>query len=181
VLVLLGGQGTGKSTATRVAQELIDPSIAGLQLLPTSPRELAIAAQNAHLLCFDNTRGMSAPMRSVPLNDSALEVLSQTGTEGKHAQVFVNAETGKAYTTVAKVWSRLRKEAGVPHLRLHDLRHGFASFLVNSGRTLFEVQALLGHADAKTTERYAHLSKKTLQDAANSASLKIKGASAGPT
>jgi integrase len=121
----------------------------------------------------------SKRMRSVPLNDSALEVLDQIGTEGKHAHVFVNAETGKPYTTIAKVWSRLRKEAGVPHLRLHDLRHSFASFLVNEGRTLYEVQQILGHSDAKVTERYAHLSTKTLQEAANSASVKIRGAAIG--
>ena len=46
------------------------------------------------------------------------------------------------------------------HLRLHDLRHSFASFLVNEGRTLYEVQQILGHSDAKVTERYAHLSKQ---------------------
>jgi len=56
-----------------------------------------------------------------------------------------------------KVWSRLRKAAGVPFLRIHDLRHQYASFLVNSGRTLYEVQQILGHADSSVTQRYAHL------------------------
>ena len=65
--------------------------------------------------------------------------------------------------------------AGLPHLRLHDLRHQFASFLVNDGRTLYEVQAILGHSSSKVTERYAHLSTKTLQDAANSASARLNG------
>jgi site-specific recombinase XerD len=45
--------------------------------------------------------------------------------------------------------------------------------LVNAGRSLYEVQQVLGHADSRVTQRYAHLSSKTLQDAANSASLKI--------
>jgi site-specific recombinase XerD len=49
---------------------------------------------------------------------------------------------------------------------------------VNAGRTLYEVQQILGHSDMKVTERYAHLSKKTLQEAANSASVAIKGAAA---
>ena len=49
-------------------------------------------------------------------------------------------------------------------------------FLVNSGRTLYEVQQILGHSDAKVTERYAHLSSKTLQEAANTASVIIQGA-----
>jgi integrase len=50
-------------------------------------------------------------------------------------------------------------------LRLHDLRHSFASFLVNEGVSLYVVQALLGHANARTTQRYAHLANDTLTDA----------------
>ena len=50
-------------------------------------------------------------------------------------------------------------------LRLHDLRHSFASFLVNEGVSLYVVQALLGHANARTTQRYAHLASDTLTDA----------------
>lgn len=61
-------------------------------------------------------------------------------------------------------------------MRIHDLRHSFASFLVNSGRTLYEVQQILGHSQSIVTERYAHLSTKTLQDASNSASVIIQGA-----
>jgi Phage integrase family len=47
----------------------------------------------------------------------------------------------------------------------HDLRHSFASFLVNEGVSLYVVQALLGHANARTTQRYAHLASDTLTDA----------------
>ena len=47
------------------------------------------------------------------------------------------------------------------------MRHSFASFLVNAGRSLYEVQQLLGHADIKTTSRYAHLSNERLQEAVN--------------
>lgn len=126
------------------------------------------------------TNSKSKRIRSIPLNDGALEVLAEVDTAGRFGHVFVNAETGKPYTTIAKVWERLRKEAWLPHLRLHDLRHSFASFLINNGRTLYEVQQILGHSDSKVTERYAHLSKKTLQDAADSASKVIKGAGAVP-
>jgi site-specific recombinase XerD len=52
-------------------------------------------------------------------------------------------------------------------VRIHDLRHSFASFLVNAGRSLYEVQKILGHTQVKTTQRYAHLSQDTLIDAAN--------------
>jgi len=74
------------------------------------------------------------------------------------------------------VWSRLRNLAGLPHVRLHDLRHAYASFLVNSGRSLFEVQSILGHSEPKVTQRYSHLSSKSLQAAADTASVIISGA-----
>jgi len=120
----------------------------------------------------------SKRIRSVPLNDSALEVLAQLDTEGKFDYLFVNVETGKPYANINKVWIRLRKKAGLPHLRIHDLRHQYASFLVNSGRTLYEVQSILGHSDAKVTQRYAHLSTKSLQEAANTASIIINASKA---
>ena len=118
----------------------------------------------------------SKKVRSVPLNDAALAVLKELDTAGKFEHLFVNRLTGKPYTTVMKVWTRLRRAAGLPHLRLHDLRHTFASLLVNGGRTLYEVQTILGHSNPKVTERYAHLSSKSLQEAANSASVAMRGA-----
>ncbi|SFM74613.1 site-specific integrase [Nitrosomonas communis] len=118
----------------------------------------------------------SKRLRSVPLNDSAMEVLNQLDTQGKFEHLFVNQQTGKPYTTITKVWHRIRQKAGLDHLRLHDLRHQYASFLVNSGHTLYEVQQILGHSDPKVTMRYAHLSTKALQEAADSASVKIEEA-----
>ena len=115
----------------------------------------------------------SKRIRSVPLNDSAIDVLNQLST---HDYLFINKQTGEPYTTIHKVWGRLRRKAGLTHLRIHDLRHQYASFLVNSGRTLYEVQQILGHSDPSVTQRYAHLSTKALQDAANSASVIIRGA-----
>jgi integrase len=114
--------------------------------------------------------------RAVPLNDSALEVLTQLTTRERYEHVFINFQTELPYTTISKVWGRLRTKAGLPHLRIHDLRHQFASFLVNSGQTLFMVQQILGHSSPSVTQRYAHLSTKSLQEAANSASVMINGA-----
>ena len=74
------------------------------------------------------------------------------------------------------MWRRLRVKAGLPKLRIHDLRHSYASFLVNNGRTLYEVQQILGHSQPIVTQRYAHLSSKSLQQAADSASLAMRGA-----
>lgn len=118
----------------------------------------------------------SGKSRAVPLSDSAIDVLDQIGTEGEFDFVFINQDTGKPYTHIRHTWIRIRERAGMPWLRLHDLRHSFASMLVNAGCSLFVVQQALGHADSRVTQRYSHLSGKTLQDAANSASLKIKEA-----
>ena len=120
----------------------------------------------------------SKKLRSVPLNDSALSVIDSLETQGKNDYLFVNRLTGQPYTDIAKVWQRIRIKAGLPKLRIHDLRHQFASFLVNNGRSLYEVQQILGHSTPLVTQRYAHLSTKSLQDAANVASTQLASASA---
>jgi pyrroline-5-carboxylate reductase len=51
---------------------------------------------------------------------------------------------------------------------MHDLRHSFASAMVNSGMTLYDVKQILGHSNIKTTQRYAHLSNERLKTAASS-------------
>jgi hypothetical protein len=66
--------------------------------------------------------------------------------------------------------------AGLPDLRLHDLRHSFASFLVNKGVSLYVVQGLLGHANTRYTQRYAHLTPDTLREAAETVGTVIAGA-----
>ena len=126
------------------------------------------------------TNSKSKRLRAVPLNGTALEVLKQLDTQGRFDHLFINRKTGKPYVNITKVWQKLRSAAGLKHLRLHDLRHQYASFLVNNGRTLYEVQQILGHSDPKVTMRYAHLSTRALQEAANSASIKIKEATANP-
>jgi integrase len=70
-------------------------------------------------------------------------------------------------------WGTARKKAGLSDVRVHDLRHSFASLLINSGRSLYEVQKLLGHTQIKTTQRYAHLAPETLLDASNAATRAV--------
>jgi site-specific recombinase XerD len=69
---------------------------------------------------------------------------------------------------------------GLSDVRIHDLRHRYASFLVNAGCSLYEVQRLLGHTQIKTTQRDAHLSHDTLLDATNSVNTTL-GAMFVPT
>jgi site-specific recombinase XerD len=81
--------------------------------------------------------------------------------------VFANPKTGRPYVSIYNSWDTARKVAGLKDVRMHDLRHSFASFLVNAGRSLYEVQKILGHTQVKTTQRYAHLAQETLLDATN--------------
>ena len=118
--------------------------------------------------------------RSVPLNDSALWVLEQAKLQGEFECIFANPETGKPFVTITRVWYRIRKQVGITNLRIHDLRHSFASLLVSGGRSLYEVQQILGHSDPKVTMRYAHLSTKALQAAASSASVFVPKREAKP-
>lgn len=106
------------------------------------------------------------------LSDSAKYVLQQVGTQEKSEFIFPNPQTDKPYTTITRVWYRLRKLAGIPsNVRLHDLRHTYASLLVQAGRSLYEAQRLMSHQDHRSTMRYAHLAPKTLQEAANAVSI----------
>lgn len=111
--------------------------------------------------------------RTIPLNDSALSVLKQINRKESDVYVFTNAKTNKPFVNVFKPWDRIRNKAGLPQLRLHDLRHMYATFCVNNGCTIFEVSQLLGHADTRVSQRYSHLSTTTMLTAASSVSEKL--------
>lgn len=109
----------------------------------------------------------SGKPRFIHLSDAALAIIQSLPRKPNLPWLFFNPKTTKPIVSVFCAWNSIRKAAGIPDLRMHDLRHSFASFLVNSGRSLYEVQRLLGHYDPKVTMRYAHLSQDSLVDAAN--------------
>ena len=81
--------------------------------------------------------------------------------------------------TIAFQWDRIRDEAGLPGLRLHDLRHSWASTAAMNGVDMVTIAKLLGHALVETTERYVHLSDQSVADAADRVSNRIHAALAG--
>jgi integrase len=116
----------------------------------------------------------SGKARHVPLSDQTLVLLAEIQTlQLSDTFVFPNRKTGKPYVSIFCAWDTARKHADLADVRIHDLRHTFASLLVNSGRTLYEVQKLLGHTQVKTTQRYAHLAHDTLIDASNAATTSL--------
>jgi site-specific recombinase XerD len=66
------------------------------------------------------------------------------------------------------------RSANIGNVRIHDLRHNFASLAVNSGQSLYVVQHLLGHASPQTTQRYAHLQASTLKQASEDVAAVIR-------
>ena len=113
----------------------------------------------------------SKKSRTVPLNESALWVLAEAAKMERFDAIFANPATGKPFTTITRVWYRLRKAAGIEKMRIHSTRHQFADLVISSGRSLYDVQVLLGHSDPRVSQRYARLSMHTLKEAANTASL----------
>lgn len=118
-----------------------------------------------------NTKAGKA--RIVPLSDTATALLTKLRKKKRSPYAFANPITLKPYKSIYYSWHTARKEAGLDDVRIHDLRHSFASFLVNAGRSLYEVQTLLGHTQIKTTQRYAHLSTTSLRAASNEVSLAV--------
>ncbi|EQD50446.1 Integrase, catalytic core, phage domain protein, partial [mine drainage metagenome] len=111
--------------------------------------------------------------RHVPLSDGVLQLLATIPRDDNYPWVFANPKTHKPYVSFFSSWDSARTKVGLADVRIHDLRHSFASFLVNAGRSLYEVQKILGHTQVKTTQRYAHLSQDTLIDAANQVSKAV--------
>jgi integrase len=107
--------------------------------------------------------------RFVPLPDAALAVLSSLKRWDRCPYVVPNPKTKLPYHSVYNSWDRARRAAGVPDVRMHDLRHSAASNMVNAGQSLYVVGQVLGHAQVRTTQRYAHLSQDTLLAAVNAA------------
>lgn len=81
------------------------------------------------------------------------------------AELPVTSGTLTGIKNPKKLWGTVRKRAGCPDLRMHDLRHSFASAALDAGYTLEQIGELLGHASVQTTKRYAHLIDTTAQAA----------------
>lgn len=99
----------------------------------------------------------SGEIRYINMNTTLKEELKRIRAEGESTvYTFTNSKTGKPFTTVKTAFKAACRRAGIKGLRFHDLRHTFASRLVESGVDLITVRDLLGHSTVKVTERYTH-------------------------
>ena len=117
-------------------------------------------------ICVDGATAKNGQTRRVPLNTEALATLETWRKQASDAEPRVFPGVGgKRLKRVDRAWRGLRKRAALTGFRFHDLRHHFASRLVQSGIDLNTVRELLGHADITMVLRYAHLSPDRLATA----------------
>lgn len=111
--------------------------------------------------------------RYVPLAGAAVEVIEGLPRAVGAVFLFPNPrDPSRHLTTVTNGFQSARAAAGLPDIRIHDLRHSAASFMVNSGVDLFAVGKVLGHASVQSTQRYAHLANSTLLAAVEAGAAK---------
>ena len=110
----------------------------------------------------------------VPLSEEVLEFLLQIKEHSQSQYLFPGRRGDEPLVDVKRFWTKIIDEANIKNLRIHDLRHTYASHLVSSGLSLSIVGRLLGHSNPNTTQRYAHLADQVLRDATNLFAGKLK-------
>jgi integrase len=156
------------------------PSAAIKLLLLTGCRKGEIANLRWHYVDFgreclrlpDSKTGAKV----VYLNAPARALLQELPRTAGSPRVIPGMRADGAGPAIDKVWSRVRRTSGLDDVRLHDLRHSFASVGAATGLSLPIIGALLGHKHATTTARYAHLSADPLRAANDAVGARIAAA-----
>jgi integrase len=127
---------------------------------------------------------------TIPLNKQALEILTEMKNEIAKEQagdvittkdyLFFNKKTNKPLGDIKRFWAGALKHTGLKDLRIHDLRHFFASTLVNSGVSLEITGKLIGHSNTLTTSGYSHFASDTLKNASELMAEKFTSLSKSP-
>lgn len=132
----------------------------------------AVDFQYGALRLSDSKTGAKA----IPLNPPAMDLLSNLPRIEGNPHVICGRIAGHSMVNINKPWLAIRAAAGLNTLRLHDLRHAFASVGATMGMSLPIIGKLLGHTHATTTQRYAHLSDDPLKKATNQIGNHIQAA-----
>jgi len=102
----------------------------------------------------------------IPLNDTLMDLFKRISRVRHIRSPYVFCRpVGMRYMEIKRAFQKLLRVAGIKDFKFHDLRHCFASALVQRGVDLYQVQRLPGHKDGRMTQRYAHLSSENLRDA----------------
>jgi integrase len=114
--------------------------------------------------------------KTVQLGTAAVDVLKATPRLPDNPYVITGRKAGEYLTDLQKPWRRIRKAAGLDGVRLHDLRHSFASDALEMGADLTMIGRMLCHSDIKTTSRYAHLKRENVKRSTDQVAQRISSA-----
>lgn len=136
--------------------------IAAIRLLIlTGARLSEILTLRWEWIDFDNSRirlpDSKTSAKTIYLNSVALQVLDDLPRYEENPHVICGLKKGTCLVNLQKPWRAIRTKAGLENVRIHDLRHSFASIAVANGMSLPMIGKLLGHSQPQTTARYAHL------------------------
>ena len=145
-------------------------TIAAIQLLRfTGARKMEILNLKWEMVDLENSilnlKDSKTGRKRIHLNTNARKILENLPRVDRNPFVIVGKKEGRSLVNIQKPWARIRKKANCDDVRIHDLRHSFASAAVTNGKSLHVVGKLLGHKQAATTYRYAHLADSALKEA----------------
>ncbi len=123
------------------------------------------------------TKTKNGDQRTLPIPSQAVPLLASRVRRLDTPLVFPGKHNPQKHTNLRNAWLQAIARAGIQDLRVHDLRHTAASYLVQSGASLLAVAELLGHRDLKMTRRYSHLAPEHLMEVADRLSKKLGGIS----
>jgi len=122
--------------------------------------------REGHLFLHDSKTGP----RTVWLSSSARKVIEGLTRQGRWIFPAKDGAGPISTETLHRYWRRLRQIAGLPDVRLHDLRHSYASFALRHGETVLAIGRLLGHRDPATTLKYTHIADGMMREAVEAVS-----------
>ncbi|MCW9054898.1 MAG: site-specific integrase [Candidatus Pacebacteria bacterium] len=116
-------------------------------------------------LLLDHHKTDHKGVKAIPLNAVAVRILENLPRVEDNKYVIVGRNEGTHLVNLQKPWRHIRKKAKLADVRIHDLRHSFASAAASAGVPLMMIGAMLGHSSPQTTARYAHLSQDPVKQA----------------
>jgi integrase len=129
-----------------------------------------------HAIVLPDARSKTGARR-IPISDAAIEALQALDRQGDFVFPAQRPNAASGHTVgLPRAWRAIRDEAGLKDLRIHDLRHSFASFAADAGASLQLIGKALGHSQTRTTERYAHLRDDPLHAMVNQIGERVKAA-----
>lgn len=114
--------------------------------------------------------------RRIPLPREAYDILMSLPRDPENPYVILGGSETGPLVNLQKPWQRIRKRAGIEDVRIHDLRHTYASVAIKDGIDPFTLKEIMGHKNLITTLRYAHLADDAVQRAAGSVAARLAGA-----